>query len=487
MGVIRRSMGLSVASKYTQFLLVLVSNMVIARLLTPAEIGVYAVAAVLAGIAQIFRDLGIGQYLICEPELDETKIRVAFTLMTAVSWSLGVALVLVAGLVAEFYEAPALREVLWIQALCFLIVPFGAINLTLLQRDFRFGARCVVDVSSNVAQLVVAIALATAGFGSMSLAWASVASAIITSIGAMLARRGQLAFWPTLRGARKVLSFGGYVTGAQVLGTLNRDIPELLIGKFMGIPSLAFFSKAMLPTSLFSRFIMGALNPVLLPAFSKKHREKDIEQPLLYGVACLTALVLPGLVLLACLSDWVVMVLFGPQWGQVSDPMRIFAAATAQWCLTALFSPLLVALGHPRAPLMVQAIVVPVRIALIVLALPYGLEAIAFAWLLSGLLASAIVFLQVNWLTDIDLGDVAKEIWPSLWLGCPIAAAIGLIILWLDPAVTVVNGVAVLLAAGISLCSLWLVGLAVLKHPLYQELTVVMRQMGRLAGLSPVT
>lgn len=470
MSVIRRSFALSAASKYTKFLLVFGSNVVIARLLTPEEIGVYGVAAVLAGIAQIFRDMGIGQYLIREPEINVSKLRVAFTLMSTMAWSLGAGLVFASSWVAELYAEPTLQSVLRIQAIAFFIVPFGAISLTLLKREFRFGAVYFVEVAANVAQPAVAISLALLGFGSESLAWASVASVLVTSLGAVIARRDRFAFSPSFRGAKAVLGFGGYVTVTQLLGTLNRDIPELLISKWMGMPALAFFSKAMLPSTIFSQFVMGALNPVLLPAYSKKHHEADVEQPFLYGVACLSALVVPGLVLISLLADWVIMVMFGGQWGPAVDPMRIFAIATAVGAVTATLSPLLVAMGHPQAPMKVQLIVVPIRVALVAAAIPYGLLGVAFAWLVSGILGAMLQVYMLRRIVGIRWRELLRAVFPALGFGCPIAGAVGAAIWWVAPPITVASGLLVLAVAGTCFLALWWLVLASIAHPLHQEL-----------------
>lgn len=484
MGVIRRSVGLSAASKYTQFLISLASNVVIARLLTPSEIGVYAVAAVLAGIAQLFRDLGIAQYLIRERELNETKLRVAFTLMTVMAWTLGGALVLAAEPIGAFYEEAELAEVLRIQALCFLVIPFGAINLTLLKRDFQFGATYLIDLGSNMAHLATAISLAVLGLGAQALAWASVVAVLASSVGAIIARRGSLFYRPTLSGAREVLAFGGIVTLTRILGSLSRDIPELMVGKALGTPALAFFSKALLPATMFSKFVMGALNPVLLPAFSRKHHENDLAGPFLHALSCVAALLMPSLVLLAGVSEWVVMLLFGSQWGMAAEPMRILALATAFSSVSFMLPSLFIALGYPRAPLNAQLLGLPIRLALIAVAMPYGLVAVAWAWLVSGLVGGAVHFFYLKRLADVSPLQVLRAVSSSVWLGCSLAALIGAGVQWLAPSVTVTASLGVLASTGALLAIVWFAGMAWLRHPLFVESTGLLAAVRRRRAAS---
>jgi O-antigen/teichoic acid export membrane protein len=75
----RLSLAVAFAEKYTVLVLATAGSIVMARLLTPHEIGVYAIAAVAAGIAQVLRDFGVGQYLVATKELGRVELRAALT------------------------------------------------------------------------------------------------------------------------------------------------------------------------------------------------------------------------------------------------------------------------------------------------------------------------------------------------------------------------------------------------------------------------
>jgi len=471
---IRRSFGLSAAGKYVQFATLIVSNIVLARVLSPAEIGMYAIAAVLANVAQIFRDFGISQYIIRQPELDEGKLRTAFTLMLLVAWSLAILLSLAAGAVAALYDEPALAGVLRVQALSFLFVPFGAISLSLLTRDLRFGAILAINTGSAVIQPTVAIVLAMAGWGAVSLAWGSVASVLTMVVGVAFANRARIWHRPSLRGAGAMLRFGSYVSGTAVLGTLNRDIPELIIGKGLGMSSLAFFNKALLPGRVFSDFVMGAIRPVLLPAFSRKIQEGSYRDDFLYGVSCLTALVVPGLTLAALLSKWVLLLIFGPQWVDAAWAMKPLALATAVWSAAALVPPLLTALGEVTGPFRVALVMAPIRVVTVVVLLPYGLEAIALGWLVTAVLGAGLHYRQLHRLSDVSAQMAMRAAVPAFLIAIPSAAIPAGLVALLDPALTTLNAVKVLMLAGIAFFVIWMLGLFLLRAPLYEEIARIM-------------
>ena len=86
MASIRKALSLSFASKYSSLAIHTVAIMVLARLLTPAEIGVYSVGAAVVALAHVLRDFGVGNYLIQEKELTQDRIRTAFGVALVIAW-----------------------------------------------------------------------------------------------------------------------------------------------------------------------------------------------------------------------------------------------------------------------------------------------------------------------------------------------------------------------------------------------------------------
>ncbi len=127
MSALRLSLLYSFSERYLLLLLATLGSMALARLLTPAEIGIYSVAAVLVGLAQVVRDFGVGQYLIQERELTPDKLRAALGASLLVAWPLAALLLLLAAPLAGFYRQPGLRAVLQLLAINVALVPFSAV------------------------------------------------------------------------------------------------------------------------------------------------------------------------------------------------------------------------------------------------------------------------------------------------------------------------------------------------------------------------
>ena len=85
---IRKALALSFASKYSSLAIHTAAVMVLARLLTPAEIGVYSVGAAVVALAHVVRDFGVGNYRIQEKELTAERISAALDVVVLIAWAI---------------------------------------------------------------------------------------------------------------------------------------------------------------------------------------------------------------------------------------------------------------------------------------------------------------------------------------------------------------------------------------------------------------
>ncbi|HET8700371.1 MAG TPA: lipopolysaccharide biosynthesis protein [Nitrococcus sp.] len=473
---VRTALALSFAGKYSQYVLGLVSNIILARLLTPAEIGVFSVAVVISTLGHVLRDFGVSQYLVQEKELSPQKIRAAFSVTLLVAWLVALVLMALSGPLAAFYGSPKSAAVLRVVAFTFFIIPFGSVTLALLRRDFRFGALYVMTLASSVVHLVVAVGLAWVGFGSMSLAWALVANVSATALLSIRYRPAGMQLRPTRHGLRDVIHFGGLISAGSLLGTFNQGLPELIIGKMLGMSSVAFYSKAMVPGSLFSQFMMNAIGPVILPALAQKVRAGDYREPFLRSVAYLTGFTYPFFVFVALMAAPMVRLLFGPQWDAAIEPTRILSLAAALWSTVTLVPSLLIAMGKPRPQFTVTAQLLPLRLGAVLLASAYSLEAACGAILCCTLVAIGLYFSQLRQYGGIGSVLVLRTAARSLIV--TLVANLGPACLLLWPGL-ISQGVwiTLLLAAGLAAAG-WLIGLFLFRHPLVEELKKLYQHRG---------
>ncbi|MGK5003806.1 lipopolysaccharide biosynthesis protein [Janthinobacterium sp. LB2P70] len=481
MSATRHSFFFSFAEKYTVLLLGIVATMVLSRLLTPAEVGVYSLGAVLVALAQVVRDFGVGQYLIQEKQLDTVKLRAALATSLLVAWLLAGLVLLASAPLAHFYGEPRVTLVLRLLAINFLLIPFSALTLPMLRRQLRFRAIYAINAANSVVNLLVAVLLALQGYSYMSMVWAALAGSCASLLVSLLVRPAELPWLPGRRGMGDIARFGAYATGGGLVDEAGVAAPDLIIGKLIGIESLALFGKAQSVLNIFNQAITSAISPVVFPLFAARARESGgqagqggAELVYLRTISYMTALAWPFFLFLSCMALPLVKVLYGTQWLGCVSLIRIMCLSSAVYSMFSMARYLFVATGQLHAQVRLDACAGVIKVALLLAAAPFGLVAVAWAVVLSNVLRSWLNYRCLRRLSALDWCILARALRKSLLLCGVSAVAPVASLLWLPtdtPALLTLMGTAL----ATLLC--WLAGLFLLKHELAGEFLLLQRKL----------
>ena len=475
---IRKALALSFASKYSSLVIHTAAVMVLARLLTPAEIGVYSVGAAVVALAHVLRDFGVGNYLIQEKELTTERIRTAFGVALAIAWTMAAAVFALSDPVADFYDEPGLRQVLRVLSLTFLVIPFGSPVLALLQRDMAFGRLYVVEVASAVAHVTTGITLAALGFGFMSLAWASLASAAMTAAIAVLNRPKIARLLPSFKEWRRVASFGSYSSAASVVSEIGMAAPDLILGRLLGFTAVGLFSRAMGVIQLFNRTVMHAVMPVMTPAFAAKSRRgEELLGPYLKSLSYVTVLSWPFFIFLGFMAYPIIRILFGDQWDAAVPLVQILCLAGIFRPLFYFVQPVFIALGQVRTNLKVAVVCNTISVLLFFLGALHSLEAAAVAPAVFCLAYFTVSYIYLRDLIGLSLHDVARSVSKSAVVALLSGLAPGMVFLGMDIGPGNVLSPLLLAMAGTGV--FWIGVVFAVKHPLREELVLLRQQIGR--------
>jgi len=401
---IARNFAFGFAEKYLQAALALASSAVLARLLSPAEIGVYSIAAVLTGLAQVFRDLGTGQLLVARRDLSTQEQRALFSIALAMGWGLACLLAVLAAPLAAFYRQPELRTVLHILLLNFLLVPFSSQVTAMLRREMRAGALLKVSSSYCVVQFIATIALASTGMGPSALAWGSFCATVAGLIAALMLQPPGMAWRPAWQGVRQLVRPGGLAVTGNAIDEVGVVAPDLVAGKLLGAEEVALLGKAQSVLALFNQAVTSAVSPVVFPLFAKHAREGgDPVQAFVSAAACITALSWPFFLYAGLFASPLVSLLYGNQWQGSVPLIRIMCGAAALYSMFNMARYLLLATGHIGEQARIDAISVAGRLLLLVPAALASLQWLAAAVALSLVLRSFVVLRSLRSLYGLEL------------------------------------------------------------------------------------
>ncbi len=468
MTAVRKSFLLSLADSYLAIVLQIGSAVVISRLLTPAEVGVFAIAAVFAGLASMFRDFGVAEYLIQERDLTRDKIRATLALNIAVSWMMAAALALTAPAVSGFYREPGVRDVMFVQALNFLLVPFGAVTLAWFRRELNYVPIVVCNALSSIASFGVAIVMAVLGYGYMSLAWSSFAGILVGVAMAVWFRPADFPRMPSLRGIGEVFHFSKFASSIYIVAQLGKGAPELIIGRASGVADVGLFSRANGLVEIVNRLLMRPVMQICMPYFARSHREGGELAPAYVGsVSLLTSAAWPLLGFVAVAAYPAIRIVYGTQWLSAVTIAQVLCLAMAIDVVHVLSREALMARGDARRANALQMQLVAVQVIGLLVGVPFGL--LGAAWGLVGAAAVGVVLSQWHLRLSIGLtvlgvvAGVRGSAALALLTAAPLAA-----LAWWWPA-DEGNFVAWAVGGALFTLAAWLSGMHLLRLPLWEE------------------
>lgn len=317
----RNALKVTTLSQVVTFVLSLLSVVVVSRLLTPAEIGVFSVSVSLLGFAHIFREFGVGQYLVQAPSVGRTEFRAAFSVALGCSWLVALLVALLAYPLSRLYGHEGVLQVLLLASLNFVAMPFGTPSLSMLRRELQFTRIAWLNIAGAVVQAIVTVGAAFMDQSYLSMAWGSLAMQLCKVMLLQIWRPGEVWMWPSTQGIRNVLRFGGLATGASTAGSLGQAAPDLILGKTLGFADVAYLSRGMSLTSMVVEKVQEVVRSVFFPIYSNQLRDgASAPAKYLEAASNLVAITAPLLVLLAIVADPLIPWMFGDQW-LISAPL----------------------------------------------------------------------------------------------------------------------------------------------------------------------
>ena len=407
--------GLSAAG---QALLTVSILAALARLLTPEDFGLVAIAMIFVTAAHNLGHRNIGAAIVQRAELTDRHIAAGVTLSIAAGAVFAGAVWALAPAAGRFFGEPAVAPISRALSVAVICSGFATVPEFLWRRDLRFRALTAAElVAQAFGYGAVAIAMALLGYG----VWALVAgtvmrhavfAAAVLGAGPRLPRPGL-----SRREAGELLGAVAGFSSVAAFNLIGNQGSRLVVARLLGATPLGYYTRATALSSL-SGHLGRIVGKVLFPAMAQRQRRTDrLGAAYLHGVEILSWLALPGGLLLAVCAGEVVAVVLGAQWTAAVPVLQILAIGTAFRIGGILNAPLARAMGALR-PLAWRG---AVNAALLVAGVAAGSR-----WGLNGVAAAAVGALIASWwmltqltvsLLGLGWGAILRRHVPALWAG----------------------------------------------------------------------
>ncbi len=433
-------------------LLVLLSTVVLARLLTPSDFGVVGLALIFIAYVEGITDLGVAEALVYMPP-HEGRNDAALLLSLVWSALLMAVAMMAAPFVARFFHHPDITTMFRVLSLSLLIRGTAEVPEALLRKNLRFRQRLRADLGRVLAQGAVSIALAFAGLGPWAIVYGYLTASLVWSVVAwtLVGYRPGWRFWQASGHlVRPLLAFGIPAAGNVLLLSVVFDIDYLIVGRQLGARALGWYTLAFRVPELVIINVFYVLSAVAFPVFSKAQGNIErLRRGYVKSVALQSTYGVGAGVGLAMIAPMAVHVIFGSKWTPSIVPLEALALYAAFRALGVGSVDVYKATGRPRLAFWLSVVRLAAVLPALLVAVHFGIDGVAWAQAVVALLLAVLMQAVACRILRIPPSRLAAALIPALALGAGVAIGALAVRLWL-PGPESVRLVAAAVAGGLS-------------------------------------
>ncbi|WP_085317263.1 lipopolysaccharide biosynthesis protein [Derxia lacustris] len=353
---------------------------VLARLLTPAEVGEVTLIASWLLVLQMVCDLGVSDYLVQSRESTPQQQSAVFWGQFAVAALLGLGIFCLAGPLgrALLPEQPDADRMVALMSLVLPVAMLARVPEAMLKRRLDFQALALRSMLTMLVGGAVGVGLAWIGWGG----WALVIKTLVEAVMDVVVTFSVARWNPFVRFSRESLRepliFARGIVGSRLLEALYVRADAIIVGQFMGPAALGIYSIGQRLFVVANDLIGGSLQQISVPYLSRvKHDAAQLRAMFNQLTELSCVITFPVFIGLALMAPVLVPLLFGPRWGESSTVLAILALAGAPFGLQHFMYVMPVVTGDGRRLLRNSALGTLLGFALLGLGSFWGITGVA--------------------------------------------------------------------------------------------------------------
>lgn len=344
--------GGSVARIFLQ----LATQVILARILGPAEYGLFALGVIVVGVSTNFSDIGLAYGLIQKKSVSADDIRFVWTWQCFLGLLVSGTIFFSVDTLAAFFAKPEAEFIFRWLSLVVLINAITAVSINLLKKELNYKSIQIAQISSYILGYVcVGIPLAMAGYGGISL----VASWLIQSgsnfVILYLQVRHPVTFKFRVANGRQMFNYGLTVLGTNLINWMLNGADKILVGRIFPAHTIGLYTTAFnliySPCSILS----GNLSSVIFSACARlQDNHQALREVFLYSLSAITLISFPLFTLIGVGSEFVIMAVYGAAWLEAAQFLTPFALVMPFLLIWSISTPILWNAGHTKLELWLQ-------------------------------------------------------------------------------------------------------------------------------------
>lgn len=366
---------------------------VLARVLSPAQFGVFGIASLILELLEMLTETGINIFLIQSKEHIDKYINSAWVVSIIRGIIISLCIVVSSPFLVEFFHVNEALPIL----LLISLVPFirGFINpaIVTLQKDLRFHKEFWLRTSLFFIDVLITVVLAITTQSSYSLVLGLLVSAILEVILSFTLTSPRPSFALERRYFSEIFHKGKWVTIYGVFNYFAQQGDNIIVGKVMGVASLGIYQMAYKVSTLPISEVTDVISKVAFPVYTRIEGDrKRLQKAFTKGIMLITIITIPLGLIIFMFPKEITLLLLGPKWISAVEILRILALYGVLRAISGSASALFLAVGCQKY---VTAMTFVRFLTLIITIFPlvklFGLEGAAFAALFSVLVEIPVI------------------------------------------------------------------------------------------------
>ena len=427
-----KQVGRGVMWSYFTFVIgkvmVFISTVILARILTPADFGLVGLASVLAGYLGTLHTFGVGEAFIQSKFGSEESANATFVLSVASGVLLFLLSVIITPLVVIFFREPRIQGIFPVLAFTYVLTGLTTIHDALLVKELKLQQRLLPTFVQYISKGIGSIVLALMGFGAWAIVWGVIIGTVAKSVTLVF-----VSPWKPTRAwnpqvTREIFGFGKFMVLQNIFGALEDNIDYMIVGRRLGVTDLGLYTLGYRAPELAIISLPSVISNVAYPAYAKlQDNIMELQRSVRKTVQLVSWVAIPAGIGLAMISSAFILTFYTNKWESAIPVMQLLSLYAMVYTLTYNFGDAYKAMGRPDILNKISISTIAFTIFALWVGAHYGIVGVAWAHLLRVVILLGIQIVIVKRILGIPPMHVLDGIFRALLSAAVMALVMGAI------------------------------------------------------------
>jgi O-antigen/teichoic acid export membrane protein len=415
---ITANIGWNSLSQMIKMLVQVVSLLYLAKMVHPDQYGLMAIAATFMNFGILLRDLGTASAIIQKKDLDGEITNAIFWINILMGGGLCILLIVIAPVVAQFYNQPKLLWILILLSFNFPLSSCSSAHLALMERESLFRKIAKIEITSSVSALFGALMAANLGWGVFALVLQALMLSSVSSVQIWTHSRWRpfSVLDTNFSSAKSIFGFSANLSAFNFVNYFSRNADSLIVGKFMGASVLGCYNLAyrvmLFPVQSLTYVTSRSIFPILSKYQDDNEKIKHCYFDCVFLILIISA---PLMSTIAVLSDDFVNFFWGARWALTAKILAWLAPTAIIQSINSTSGSIFSAKGKTGVMFALGCVSAILQVGAFVVGAQYSIILLAELYFFSNFLNFVVTMEFMLRLVDSNLFELFRKIAPIIF------------------------------------------------------------------------